>query len=45
MKAMGAIIEVWNPPPGFFVGNTAVVKHLGIPSLNLQDAIMASLDH
>lgn len=29
--------NVWNPPPGFFVGNTAAVKHLGIPSLNLQD--------
>ena len=29
--------EEWNPPPGYFVGNTGAVTRLGIPSLNLQE--------
>lgn len=37
VKGTAYSVNEWNPPPGYFVGNTGAVTRLGIPSLNLQD--------
>lgn len=37
VKGVGYPDWTWNPPHGFFVGNTDPVPSKGIPSLNLQD--------
>lgn len=37
IRGTGYADSVYNPPPGFFVGNTDPVPRKGIPSLNLQD--------
>lgn len=37
VKGVGYPDNTYNPPKEYFVGNTAAVPRLGIPSLNLQD--------
>eukprot|EP00438_Fugacium_kawagutii_P012302 Skav221933 [mRNA] locus=scaffold195:303532:307336:+ [translate_table: standard] len=42
VKGTAYSLNEYNPPTGYFVGNTAAVPRLGIPSLNLQDSLKRS---